>query len=164
MVQCPCWSSCVQCSSQDSVPKCPETLTFMSAMPRSSIYMLNYQCPWCIWYSSQLFQDRHHQAAGEICAWIFMHRGFYTSGAYVGLQVNKKPLQWEQERHMCVCPCCVSLLVLILIFTDRLWLYVGFNGCLRVDYTHELMVGMQLPVDRNALERSIWKEQTEIFL
>lgn len=57
---------------------------------------------------------------------------------------------------MCVCVLAVChCFVLILVFTNRLWLYVGFNGCLRVGYTHELMVGMQLPVDRNALECSI---------
>lgn len=169
MVQCPCWSSCVQCSSQDLVPKCPETLTFMSAMSRSSIYMLNYQCPWCFWYSSHLLQDLHQQAVGGKSvlepSWNFTDTLSYTSGVYVGLQVGKKPLQWRQERHMCVYVLAVChFFVLILVFTNRLWLYVGFNGCLLVDYTHELMVGMQLPVDRNALKYSVWKEQTEMFL
>lgn len=57
---------------------------------------------------------------------------------------------------MCVCALAVChFFVLILVFTNRLWLYVGFNGCLLVDYTHELMVGMQLPVDRNALKYSV---------
>lgn len=66
---------------------------------------------------------------------------------------------------MCVCALAVChCFVLILVFTNRLWLYVGFDGCLPADYTHEFMAGMQLPVDRNALECSIRKEQTKMFL
>lgn len=171
MVQCPCWSSCVQCSSQDSVPKCSQSLTFMSAVPRSSIYVLmlitsaHGACGTAASYSEVCITKLLGGESVREPSWNFIYTLFYISGAYVGLQVGKKPLQWGQERHRCVCVLVVChCFALILFFTNRLWLYVGLGGCLPVDYTHELMAGMQLPADRNALECSVWKEQTEMFL
>jgi len=50
---------------------------------------------------------------------------------------------------------CVSLLCADPLLHHRLWLYVGFDDCLPVDNTHELMPEMQLAVDKKALERSV---------
>lgn len=123
MVQCPCWSSCVQCSSQDPVPKCSGALTFMSAMPRSSIYTLmlitsaHSACGTCWQESAPRSAPPSCWGAavgGEICAWTSMKFHWYFIlhiRGLCGASSGQKAFAVRAgEVHVCLCPCGVSLL------------------------------------------------------
>lgn len=175
VVQCPCWRSCVHCSSWGSVPKCTNPLTFMLAVTSDHFHHLyvnvNYQYAWRLWVQQPAAPRSARPSYWCTHPGMNLHEISLTFcqalRVYVGLKLGKKPWWWGQERHVacpCACVCVCHRFALILFFTTRLWLYVGFDDCLPVDYTHELTPGMQLTVDRNTLERSVWKEQNEMFL
>lgn len=120
VVQCPCWRSCVHCSSWGSVPKCTNPLTFMLAVTSDHFHHpyvnVNYQCAWRLWVQQPATPRSARPSYWCTHPGMNLHemslKFCQALRVYVGLKLGKKPWWWGQERHV-ACPCaCVCVIAL----------------------------------------------------